>query len=591
MRVLILTGYDTAYAPLGIATLRSKAAYAEQHGYSFVCHTDYENNLHPAFQKLGIILKYLDTGEYDYVFWQDADLVVTNLALTVEEIISQTSKDTPFIAPFDWGHVTRGDRDFTTCSFLCKNTARTKELLCNATILDEEWGNTPLWDQHALQDVVFPEDVFVCPQPLLASVPSFCRHYHPLLNCWKPGDFAAHLTCCGGIEDKLQKLNLLEELLIPYPKKTFHVVTLASPEIFSYALNTEDNKREYANIHGYSFTGIRQRIVEGGGAWSKPAMLLDLWDSIEEDYIFYADADTVITNMTITLESIVKDSTADLIISEDYCGPCMGIFFIKKTAAAKKFLQQIFAGRREVLHHHWCDQQAAHKLMKSGDHDCVIDLIPAEKMNSQPKHGFHPDHFILHMAGDVQHRGRPSITKQHLLGNAFKTQDAILKLLSLHFPPTLKVLGLSIGVHDVKFIDHLLASPRLTSLIILTGGLSEREKLAELQAALKKHPQVPRMISGDMLDLLSSWEDGSLHFIHIAGPHTYGAALDLISLAWKKLKPGGILMGANYLNERSSEMQIDVKTAVLDFVWLNKLKHPFISEEEHPKSWLMLKPA
>jgi hypothetical protein len=85
-RIAILTfcvgaDYTRAMEP-GLA---SKRAYAAKHGYDFICGgADVWDRSRPApWSKLNFIQKYLDS--YDYLFWSDADVIIMNTDLRLED--------------------------------------------------------------------------------------------------------------------------------------------------------------------------------------------------------------------------------------------------------------------------------------------------------------------------------------------------------------------------------------------------------------------------------------------------------------------------------------------------------------------------
>lgn len=65
--------------------LQSKREYAKRHGYDF--HTDgedvWDRDMPIPWSKFNFILKYLD--QYDYIFWSDADAIILNQSLKLED--------------------------------------------------------------------------------------------------------------------------------------------------------------------------------------------------------------------------------------------------------------------------------------------------------------------------------------------------------------------------------------------------------------------------------------------------------------------------------------------------------------------------
>ena len=87
-RIAILTmvigaDYTKAVEP-GLAT---KRAYAQKHGYDFICGGKevWDRTRPIPWSKLRYILKYLD--DYDYIFWSDADVIIMNQEFSIREKI------------------------------------------------------------------------------------------------------------------------------------------------------------------------------------------------------------------------------------------------------------------------------------------------------------------------------------------------------------------------------------------------------------------------------------------------------------------------------------------------------------------------
>lgn len=100
-RVLILTGAsdnigDSGFRELLDTTLPSKQRYAKAHNYDLMCLRSFPEDTNSGFtekQDVGVIrlntaMKCLMTLDYDVVFWVDADAIITNESVRVEELIS-----------------------------------------------------------------------------------------------------------------------------------------------------------------------------------------------------------------------------------------------------------------------------------------------------------------------------------------------------------------------------------------------------------------------------------------------------------------------------------------------------------------------
>ena len=90
------------YQELADLTNPNKQRYCDKHGYDFVPHfTNFdfdkyyvdENrpkgmaNWHGGFEKIGLVLRLLKSGKYDWVFWLGTDTLITNFDIKIEEVI------------------------------------------------------------------------------------------------------------------------------------------------------------------------------------------------------------------------------------------------------------------------------------------------------------------------------------------------------------------------------------------------------------------------------------------------------------------------------------------------------------------------
>ncbi|KAG9441430.1 hypothetical protein H6P81_017284 [Aristolochia fimbriata] len=143
------------------------------------------------------------------------------------------------------------------------------------------------------------------------------------------------------------------------------------------------NKRAYAEKGGYDF-------VDGSGlidhsrppSWSK---ILAVRSCLRNyDWVFWNDADTLVTNSSISLENILEaaigdsdfDSSPDLILTEDVTGVNAGTFFVRRSNWSQEFLDT------------WWNQTSFVRFgsSKSGDNDALKSLISVLPEDELRKH-------------------------------------------------------------------------------------------------------------------------------------------------------------------------------------------------------------
>ncbi|CAL9752680.1 unnamed protein product [Musa acuminata subsp. burmannicoides] len=107
----------------------------------------------------------------------------------------------------------------------------------------------------------------------------------------------------------------------------------------------EGNKRAYAEQMGYGYVDARDLVDRSRPPnWSKILAVrsqLPLYD-----WVFWNDADTVVTNPNTSLESILQaelehgdfESSPDLVVTEDFNGVNSGLFFVRRSKWSENFL-------------------------------------------------------------------------------------------------------------------------------------------------------------------------------------------------------------------------------------------------------------
>jgi mannan polymerase II complex MNN10 subunit len=104
MKILICTGYTNHergnFTDWANKTTQNKFEYAEKHGYGFLSERNYEGYDRPiSWYKINKILKVLN--EYDWIVWMDADSLITNYNIKIEDIINKQfeRQKTVFLSP------------------------------------------------------------------------------------------------------------------------------------------------------------------------------------------------------------------------------------------------------------------------------------------------------------------------------------------------------------------------------------------------------------------------------------------------------------------------------------------------------------
>jgi ADP-heptose:LPS heptosyltransferase len=232
------------------------------------------------------------------------------------------------------------------------------------------------------------------------------------------------IASCIRLITPAQIIAAVESYLIPPESPKICIATLADGDGEWVAMRriTFPNKQAYAEKHGYGFVGETQVFHEKENdgkmkpdrpaAWTKLPLCLRLMS--DYTWIFFSDADALIMNPEIKLESLIDDDY-DFIVSEDNNGMNTGHFLIKSTEESWRFLRESW--EREHLKDHGCYEQAAmgewlrahvksfEEFNKEGKHKgdkpppsgdrLRVKIIPQRSFNSYPDN-YQPGDFIQH---------------------------------------------------------------------------------------------------------------------------------------------------------------------------------------------------
>ena len=208
-KVLLITGTsdvnrtpnetDNTMEEVFDATLPSKQRYAKKHGYDLLSIRNFGEDLRRGFKQSQIgFLRAVRTFDmlkyYDIVMWIDADSIITNQDLKIEDF--KLEPNYVFYASYDW----HGNNSFSSGNFIVQNTPYTKDFINDfynvAKFFPEE--------QQTLNGMYFNTNyrnvMKILEHSYLGAVPSveiYAEQWQgrrPIVSPWKQGDFLLHIT-------------------------------------------------------------------------------------------------------------------------------------------------------------------------------------------------------------------------------------------------------------------------------------------------------------------------------------------------------------------------------------------------------------
>jgi len=173
----------------------------------------------------------------------------------------------------------------------------------------------------------------------------------------------------------------------------WNVLGLSAPNKLEYCLRHKIQLviAEHKNYNAYTNWGERESFI------------LDTLNSYDCDWAFFQGTDTLITNMTIDVRSLVNPEY-DIIIGVDINGINNDSMFFQNTAKTKEFLDRTISLKNKLPN----DQVAMAQVMKEMQ-DLRVWYVSQRMFNSMkydeygygayPQGNWQPGDFVIHFAG------------------------------------------------------------------------------------------------------------------------------------------------------------------------------------------------
>lgn len=163
------------------------------------------------------------------------------------------------------------------------------------------------------------------------------------------------------------------------------VVQIYNEAIKNYAEYSRIANVLYAKQHGYDYICWEKDLVPTyiSSYYNKLLAIENVMNSENKyDWIFYLDADAMVTISNISLESIIeKCGDRELILGNDKNGSNNGVFLIKNTETMKKFIRECYEDRN-FYHTETPEQSAMFERIKLDEYKDKLGVLPAQFFNA-----------------------------------------------------------------------------------------------------------------------------------------------------------------------------------------------------------------
>ena len=175
-------------------------------------------------------------------------------------------------------------------------------------------------------------------------------------------------------------------------------------QVFTYPCY--ENKKAYCEKHGYNFHYYTEsKDLSKPIPWTKVKIIQELFQDPNIEWVFWTDADSLIMNPDIRLESFI-DRRYDMIVASDFNDINTGQFFIRNCKWSRDFLERVYTNEG-FIDHGWWEQDSFIDLYYNNKKDRRhIKILSQRCMNSydpdtfsDKKIAWKSGDFIIHFAG------------------------------------------------------------------------------------------------------------------------------------------------------------------------------------------------
>lgn len=175
------------------------------------------------------------------------------------------------------------------------------------------------------------------------------------------------------------------------------VCTIADDRMAAERAITRPPLAAYCDRHGYRLHAVGTSMdFTRPISWSK-ILLLQRWLG-EHDWLWWADADLLVTSPERRLEELTDGATGDLLIASDANGINCGSFLLRNCDWSRDFLQRVWDTAEDVNHTWWEQWALMQRLAGNADDRGHVQSVRKRSINAYPS-DWRPGDFCLHTPG------------------------------------------------------------------------------------------------------------------------------------------------------------------------------------------------
>lgn len=160
----------------------------------------------------------------------------------------------------------------------------------------------------------------------------------------------------------------------------FAVISLHNHNFQPLADLTWPNKIKYAEKWGYGYACKNNNFYGVALGFEKVWFIKDMLEAHPDiDWFWWVGCDTLVTNMSISLEDRV-DNNYHFIIATDCNGINADSFLIRNSPEGKEYINMILSKYEEYKNHGWLEQQVIIDTLDQNKD--IIKIVPQRDLNA-----------------------------------------------------------------------------------------------------------------------------------------------------------------------------------------------------------------
>jgi len=338
--------------------------YCEKHNYPLITDETLANHERDyMWSKVLLIREQLP--KYDYIVWIDGDMSIMNDEIKLEHFIELYLGNKDTMLSVDVGG------QINTGFWVVKNTPYMQRLLDLIYTLPELAGN---YHEQGVFNIIYEKNLYKLQKHSRIILEIEQRIFNASMCNYVVGDFLLHFLGIKNnanlkksiqdhcpfkydeeedwaygnrmewMKNKYTEIQNMRYISCP-PKVKITVCTFYTGDKYTEDVVKYGQKSmvDYCAKHNYTFYKEEKQLVPDLPAhWTKIALLLQIMEGTEDDYVVWLDADIMIMNQDIKIESIIEEymNGKDFLLSRDVSGEInTGVFIIRNTEYAKSVLE------------------------------------------------------------------------------------------------------------------------------------------------------------------------------------------------------------------------------------------------------------